>query len=184
MDTLFTDLRLDICACLSVKDVGHFAAVALPWRRDVDADAVWLRAYELSQHAEEAGAPLREGQLEALIKRPFGHDAVGWQLAVYMEDGSDGYRRGCVESYHAEADAYLISYDPPELQEGEELLRRRRVVVVTWPSNEHHRRYDAGQWQSQIDEVEADENREVVEEGPPQRYRRGGRGGGGRQRRS
>ena len=71
-------------------------------------------------------------------------------------------------------------WEAQQLQEGEELLRRRRVVVV----NEHHRRYDAGQWQSQIDEVEADENREVVEEGPPQRYQRGGRGGGGQQRRS
>ena len=40
MDTLFTDLRLDICAYLSVKDVGQFAAVAPPWRRDVGKNRV------------------------------------------------------------------------------------------------------------------------------------------------
>ena len=54
---------------------------------------VWLKAYTLTQHVSEGSGALlsKEGgctRLEALIRRPFGQDAVGWQLAVYMEDAS------------------------------------------------------------------------------------------------
>jgi len=128
---------LDVLRFCGVPDLGACIAVSRCWCSATDSHHVWADAYERTQRADAASAPAGECSLRALIERPFGEDAVGWRVAVLVEDGTERQATGHIVAYDAEADAYLIAYEgtgddasgalPQEVWEHE---RRRRTAAM------------------------------------------------------
>jgi len=102
---------LEVYRCCDALDLGRCLAVNKTWNLTADADHVWKDAYERTQRVDTLSEPGGEQSLRALIDRPFGEDAVGWQVEVLTEEGIERYAKGVVLAYSAETDAYLVGYD-------------------------------------------------------------------------
>ena len=56
------------------------------WHVYNDPEQVWAFTYD---HTEEADLEGGSTALKALIERPFGEVAVGWRVAVLLEDSAE-----------------------------------------------------------------------------------------------
>ncbi|CAE8672672.1 unnamed protein product, partial [Polarella glacialis] len=100
----------DIFRFCGVQDLGACLAADRSWKAVADAHHVWADAYDRTQCVDASSAPNGEGLLRSLIERPFGEDAVGWEVAVLIEDGSERYSTGHIVAYRPEIDSYLVDY--------------------------------------------------------------------------
>eukprot|EP00927_Polykrikos_kofoidii_P032154 TRINITY_DN27473_c0_g1_i1.p1 TRINITY_DN27473_c0_g1~~TRINITY_DN27473_c0_g1_i1.p1 ORF type:complete len:673 (+),score=69.93 TRINITY_DN27473_c0_g1_i1:84-2102(+) len=95
----------------TVPDLGKCLGVSKSWWIVADSHHTWKYAYDRTQRVDPTSEPAGEGCLRTLIERPFGEDALGWRVAVLLEDGTDRYATGRIVSYNGENDEYLVSYD-------------------------------------------------------------------------
>eukprot|EP00931_Biecheleriopsis_adriatica_P086876 TRINITY_DN61433_c0_g1_i1.p1 TRINITY_DN61433_c0_g1~~TRINITY_DN61433_c0_g1_i1.p1 ORF type:complete len:728 (+),score=135.18 TRINITY_DN61433_c0_g1_i1:51-2234(+) len=127
---------LDIFSFCDVRDLGMCLAVDKQWWAVVDSPHIWAYAYDRTQRVDASSAPNGEGVLRSLIERPFGEDAVGWHVAVLIEDGSENYSTGHIIAYSIETDTYLVSYDTDGTLPGDsprmawEQERRKRTAAM------------------------------------------------------
>lgn len=131
---LVPDMRLDVFQFCTVADLGRCLAVSQGWKIDADVHPVWVDIYARTQKVDAVSEPCDQG-LRALIQRPFGEDAVGWRVAVLVEDGSNRYAEGRIAAYNPDIDAYLLSYDSEQAGQGEpvevwEQERRRHTAAM------------------------------------------------------
>jgi len=107
--------RLQSFGFCSVSDLGACLAVSRSWNADSDSEVTWAIVYERTQRPV-GGLPGGDFSQRALIERPFGKGAVGWRLAVLVEDhqpdgNAERYRHGRITAYDPDVDAYLVAYD-------------------------------------------------------------------------
>mmetsp|Transcript_63307 Transcript_63307/g.151008 ORF Transcript_63307/g.151008 Transcript_63307/m.151008 type:complete len:724 (+) Transcript_63307:122-2293(+) len=159
---------LEVFRCCSVHDLGRCLAVSKTWNLVADSHHVWKDTYERTQRADATSEPGDEDFLRALIDRPFGDDAVGWQVEVLTEEGIERYAKGVILAYSPETDAYLVGYDGKDgvvpageaweqerrkrtnaMRHNPSLAGKSRFSFLTPPAQAWPRRYGSGEMKNQ-----------------------------------
>lgn len=100
--------RLVVLGFLDVAGIGRWANCSRAAAQDAAVDLVWADAYDRTYRVSGS---VRE-DVQAWIARPFGQDAVGSRVSVYMPV-RNVHACGVVQAYDPRTNAYLVRYDEP-----------------------------------------------------------------------
>lgn len=132
LSPLSAPVRIGILAYFDVPSLGRWASCCHIANGDAAMDLVWADAFERTCCARGRVSE----DVQALISRPFGADAIGWRVSVYSPEHNRCFC-GSIRDYRRATNEYFVQYDqalPDGRREVWELEARNDREVRNNPS--------------------------------------------------